>query len=580
MLRYCLHEVFLLARSKTGTEKIRWGKLKFFTVYIREKEKYVFVCLASILFLAILSLPLPYLSIIIIDKYIPEKNFTAVSIIAFALLMIYLLRFIISFLSSYYFTILNQEIQVSLNNTLYRRLLYLPLTFFNSQQTGYILARAGEVKNLSMLFSAQVLGLFTDAFEFIFIIAVMLLLNVRLALISLSIIPLYYLVVRKFSFGLIKTSKSYLERSAVVSRSMQESLTGVNTIKTFNKEEYEAKKFSVNLNSCLKSAVVQNTLLSLLLEIVAFAGSLGMLIVLYLSAIEIMRGSFTVGGYIGFSAYMAKLYGPVQKFSNMGIILHPAMAALERISELFSYSTEEEQSGKLKLKGSIDTIEFDRVSFCYNEGNMVLRNVSFRMQKGDRIAVTGPNGSGKTTLISLLLQLYSSYEGVISFNGIDSRGINTQSIRERTGYVSQDIFLFNDSIINNIKYGNPEADGGDIMNASRLSGADEFISHLPDRYDTVVGERGVNLSAGQKQKLSIARALLRPFDILILDEATSSLDKASEENIKEGIVTKHPDKIVIFITHNPSHIALANKVLYLNNGKVLVEQPHRETIHS
>ena len=546
--------------------KVKFHYLKGLLTYLKPHLKQALLASILMILLSLLALPTPYLMKYIIDDVLIAKNIKLLNLIILLLIAIQILRLIFSFLTNYLFSVFNQEVIVKIKKDLFHRLLRLPLSFFDKTQTGYLLSRIGEVEGLSFFFSNTFVRILIGLFEFIFCLTVLFYLNWKLTFISISILPLFYFATKYYSKNIRRLSKEVMEKFAVLSHKVQDSLQGVEVIKTFTSEERETERIHYYLDELKQTSIKRNIVFTLSSELLTLIGALGGFIVLWWSGIGIIRGTFTIGTYIAFSAYLAKLFGPTQMMATIGLRFQPALTALERVRELMEYEAEEDKGIKInKIKGEI---EFKDVYFTYDsEREEVLKGINLKILPKEKILITGPNGSGKTTLIKLLLGLYRTKKGKILIDGKDINEISLSSLRERVSIVSQNTFLFNDTVRNNILYSRPDASEEELEQAGKLSGAYEFIKNLDKGFDTMIGERGVRLSGGERQKLSIARAILKDSDIIIFDEATTHLDRESEKRIQKLINENFKDKTCIIISHriwnNPNL-----KVYFMNNGRI------------
>jgi len=564
--------------SKEKSQKLKINSIKYLFAYQKAIwKKAVFASIFMIL-LSLLALPTPYLMKYIIDEVLLAKNIKLLNLIILLLIAIQLLKLIFSFLTNYLFSVFNQEVIVKIKKDLFHRLLRLPLSFFDKTQTGYLLSRIGEVEGLSFFFSNTFVRILIGIFEFIFCLIVLFYLNWKLTFISISILPLFYLATKYYSKNIRKLSKEVMEKLAVLSHKVQDSLQGIEVIKTFTSEERETEKIHYYLDELKQTSIKRNIVFTLSSELLTLIGALGGFIVLWYSGIGIIRGTFTIGTYIAFSAYLAKLFGPTQMMATIGLRLQPALTALERVRELMEYEAEEDKGEKIsKIRGEI---EFQDVHFSYDsEREEVLKGINLKISPKEKILITGPNGSGKTTLIKLLLGLYRTKRGKILIDGKDINELSLSSLRERISIVSQNTFLFNDTVRNNILYSRPDASEEELEQAVKLSGAYEFIKNLDKGFDTMIGERGVRLSGGERQKLSIARAILKDSDIIIFDEVATHLDRKSEKRIQKLINENFKNKTCILISHriwnNPGL-----KVYFINNGRIYHSNLHPRGVNN
>ena len=544
--------------------------IKHLLQYVKPYWKKVIIGAVLILSISLLALPSPYFLKIIFDSVLPHKNRRLLCIYMIVLMIVHILRSAISLTSRYHWDVLNQNIIVKIKKELFYRILRLPLSFFDEHQSGYILSRIGEVEGLGLFFSSSILSLIINAFEFVFCLAVLFSLNTRLTLITIFILPFFFVSAKIQAKGMRKLSRETYEKGAITTKRIQDSLMGVDVIKYFGAEKAETDKINNHLVKMQKISIKRNLMTSLSSETMMFIGAIGGFVVLLISGLDIIKGSFTIGSYMAFSAYIGKLYGPTQIFANIGISFQPAKVALERVNELMGLAGEDDGKNLRAIDRIARQIEFRNVSFAY-ENKTVLNNLCFRINKGDKILITGPNGSGKSTIVKLLLGLYKAGKGSIFIDDIEIAEVSLSSLRQQFSIVSQNTFLFNDSIRNNILYSKPEASEEDIQQAMNLSGVNEFVYTLDNGLATEIGERGAKLSGGEKQKISIARAILRGSEFIILDEATTHLDKDSEKNINALIQNNFFDKTCIIITHRPFTFRGINKVFSIKEGRIINE---------
>jgi ABC-type multidrug transport system fused ATPase/permease subunit len=358
-----------------------------------------------------------------------------------------------------------------------------------------------------------------------------------------------------------------MEKEAILSRQIQDSLSGIEVVKFFTAEERETNRIHFYLDELKKTNIKSNVIFNFSSELLSLLGAMGGLIVLWYSGLDIIRGNFTIGSYIAFSAYLAKLYGPTQILATIGLHFQRAITALKRITEIMDLTSEEENERGIKLKKLNGEIEFKNVNFSYDT-KQVLTNISFKIRQKEKILIIGPNGSGKSTIIKLILGLYKPQKGKIIIDNKEIAKISLSSLREGTSIVSQNTFLFNDTIRNNILYSRPEAKEKEVEEAARLAGAYEFIQNLENGFETVVGETGKILSGGEKQKIALARAILKNSSIIIFDEATAHLDSESQKRIEKLIKDKFNDKTCFIISHRVWNIPEIDKIIILRKGKI------------
>jgi len=569
-------------KYKSDEQNLKFGltSLKRLMPFIFKSLRIGIIAAISLILYSLLTLPKPLFTKYIIDDVIIKKNISMLSFIVLVLISLLLLESVLSLLKQFYFFHFEQDVIFEIQQSLFGRVLRFPKSFFDSKQTGYLMSRlSGDVFRLRMLFSSTVVEVFTNALKFFGGVVILFFLHWKLTLYSLIFLPFFYVTVRYLGEKTRQLSHNMMEKSAQVSKNLQESISGVTLIKAFAREEKETQKISDSLQQSIEASVVQNTISAFSQLVIGIIASMGTVFVLWYGAREIIYGRLTIGGFVAFNSYLSYLYGPSRFLATTTVYMQSAFAALERVFSLFDLIPEdEEDQSKIKINNLNGKISFDHVTFSYDHQEPALKDISFSAKPGEKIAIVGPTGAGKTTLVNLVIQLYKAKQGKILFDGKDAATLNLRSIRERIGIVSQEIFLFDDTIINNIRYGKSEATDEEVYAVSMLAHAHEFITQLPEGYNTKVGERGVKLSTGQKQRISIARALLKDPDILIFDEPTSALDALTEKAIKAMLFEKTNSKTTFIIAHRLSTVISADKIIVLDKGRIVQMGSHKELI--
>jgi ABC-type multidrug transport system fused ATPase/permease subunit len=402
----------------------------------------------------------------------------------------------------------------------------------------------------------------------------------RLAIGVLVILPFIAISVRYFSGKVHVLSHQSMEKQAMVSSLFQESLSSVSLIKAFSSEARTIGRLMSGLKSTFQISMEQSTVSSVASFIINFMPAVARGVVLALGAYWVINGQWTLGSLLAFQAYLGYVFSPAQYLASANLELQNARASLERVSALFDIVPEEKIGvGKTvdRLKGEI---EFKNVSFSYDDREPVLEDVSFRIHAGEHVAIVGPSGVGKTTLMSLILRFYRPVSGEIYFDGSPATDYEVGSLRRRIGYVSQSTLLLSGTIIENLRYGNPEANEEQVMQATKAAGIHEFIQSLPAGYKTEIGEKGVNLSEGQKQRLSIARALVKNPDILVMDEPTSALDSKTEKSIFHSLPSLIRDKTLFVAAHRLSTIKNSDSILLLNENRLIAVGTHQSLLET
>lgn len=532
--------------------------------YVKPKIKLFILSFTFLVALSLISLLPPYLTKFAFDEGVMNRNLNLLTKYVLVLAGVYILKSLLNYLSSALFTLLSQNTLFDIKKDLTNHILKLPLEFFSNSESGYIVSRFKEADSLSPLFSLQSFKLILSIFEFIGAMVIMFSLNVKLTLLLTLVIPIFYLVSRTFESAFAKVTTETMEKGAIFHGKFQQFISGAEEIKRMALEEKEAQNINEINKEYVKSSIKYGILLSFGSEAIMLLSSLVSVLLLYLGGQSVIRESISIGTYMAFTGYFGKLYAPVVNWSLSMYTFKPAFVALERIRDFFmKYSEEDETFDKIKID-KINEIEMKKVKFCYPDGKeYVLRNFNLKAERGDKVLLKGPNGSGKSTVIRLLLGFYENYEGEILINGLELNKLSKKSLRSRVSIVSQKIFLFNDTIENNIKIiDNVDDEKYEII--LRKSGLKAFVESLPLKDQTLVGENGVKLSGGEIHKLAIARAMVKSdSDVFIFDEATAHLDKDTKELIKKFIKEELDDKICIIIDHSDYFDDVCNKIVHL-----------------
>ena len=534
-----------------------------------------------ILFITLLNFPQPLIYRYLIDNVISARRLDLLPWVILLYGGIKIISMGGGSVQTYYFTRFQQEVMRDLQGDLLNHALSLPKSFFDDKQVGYLITRlSSDVWGLSWFFSSNIIYIISSVFRFIGGVIFLIYLNWQLGIVTLVVLPVLVGGTRYFSERMRILSHHSMEQNANISKRFQETLATIPLIKAFASEKRESGRV---MSAVIDSQQIQmeqamvGSVASLVLSILpSLAGG----VVLVVGAYLIIRGQWTLGSLLAFQSYLGYVYGPAMYLSNANLQLQNALTALERVSTIFHIVPEEKEGNGQKVDHLAGDISLDDVSFSYNGQETVLDDLSFSIKRGEHVVIAGPSGVGKTTLISLLLQFYRPTKGKIFLDDKDAVQYELKSLRERIGFVSQSTLLLAGTIRENLCYGNLDATKEQIDRAVGIAGIREFILNLPNGYETAIDERGANLSDGQKQRLSIARALIKDPDILILDEPTSALDALVEQSIFDALPAVVKEKTLIVVTHRISTIQKADRILVLNEGHLVASGTHFELLAS
>lgn len=468
-----------------------------------------------------------------------------------------------------------------IRDRVYEHLQALSISFFDKWQAGQIMYRViTDIQQMTDTFTEAVLVLAADFFVLIFSVIMMFRIDWRLTLIAFLTSPLIAWVMQYFG-GLIQKHIAQMQsRVSDLNSIMQENINGIKVIKAFGAEDYEKKRFAeINENSF--NAIMKSIQFKLTqIPLVEFFGMLGLIVIIAFGSYLVnTKPGFTAGSFISFVAYMLIATSPVNRFSKTYADLRKGYVSAARVFELMDIPVEsQDMIDALDLKKVSGRVELKDVKFSYNSDTPIINGITFTAQQGEMIAIVGPNGAGKTTLVNLIPRFYPLTSGDITIDGISINKIKLKSLRKHMGIVLQDTVLFSGTIKDNIAYGMPETPIEEIVKAAKIANAHNFIEKLPQGYNTVVGEKGTGLSGGQKQRISIARTVLRQPAILILDEATSSLDQESEALLQEALEKMMKDRTTFIIAHRLTTVKKADKIIVLNQGRIEEIGKHEELL--
>ncbi len=548
--------------------------------YVQPYKKYVLLAISLNILVAALGPLRPYLGKIAFDDYIAAKNYHGLLLIAGALLGSLIFQAIVQYFLTYYTELMGQKIIFDLRVQIFSHIQKLALKYFDKTPIGRTVTRVtNDVDALNDMFSSGIVAVFSDVFVIIWIFIFMFSMSWDLALVTLSVIPFLFYATFLFRKKVREAYRDVRFHLARLNTYMQEHVTGMNIVQIFAKEKSELKKFS-SINWNHRTANVKSVFYyAVFFPFVEFLSSITVALIIWYGGGKVIQEHLTIGILFAFLQYTEMFWRPVRDLSEKYNILQTAMASSERIFKLLDNKTfindPEVPVQPENVKGAI---EFNNVWFAYNPGEHVLKNVSFKINPGETVAIVGATGAGKTSLINILTRFYDIEKGSITLDGTDIREIRKHELRKYISLVLQDVFLFSGTIKSNISLGSDKITGDQIVEAAKTVGAHRFISQLPNGYDEEVKEKGATLSVGQKQLISFARALAYNPQILILDEATSSIDTESEQLIQNAIEKLLVGRTSIVIAHRLSTIQNADKILVMHKGELKESGTHQELL--
>ena len=514
-----------------------------------------------------------------LDEVLIKGNKEMLFLIPIAIIIVTLCKGLATYTHSYQMSKVAHSIIAKLQTQMFEKLMYLNMKFYNDSKSGNLISRLiNDTYYLRLAIVKSVTGIIKDVLVIIFLLGNMFYQSWTLTLFAFFAFPLAIWPIRKIGKSIRKITYTIQNEIAVFSNVLAESIKGIRQVKAYSRENYEKQRAFETISFIqkyfTKSAFISNRL-SPLME---FIGSLAVALSIYAGGVFVLNESMTTGQFMSFLVSLLLAYQPVKALGNLNISVQEGLAGAERIFKLLD--TSEKNMENISPKKTIDLdgdIVFKDVSFAYND-NTVLDKISLRIPKGKKVALVGLSGSGKSTIANIILRLYDNYSGSILINSKDIKELDLTDVRNSVSIVTQETILFNESIFNNIKYGNLKASDEDISLVAQNAGVKSFSEELDQKLHTVIGENGIKLSGGQRQRIAIARALIKDAPLLIMDEATSSLDNITENKIHETINSLMNNKTKLIIAHRLSTIEDADIIYVLDKGKIESQGKHEELI--
>lgn len=551
-------------------------------IYFKEEKKILNLIFTSVVIDSLIVILIPYLigkCIDIID--FKNTNYNNLIIIIITLLIFYIVDSTINLSKEFVVVSMSQRIVKRIRSSLFNKIQQLPISYFDTHYNGDLMSRiTNDVENISSGISGSIVQILTSTITILGTLIMMLILSPTLTFISIIIMPLVFILSRTIANKTKVFFKTQQVELGILNSHIEESITNINIIKAFNYEEKSIEKFNDINNKLLNVSLRAQLYSSLLMPMMNVISNMGFALISFIGAILSVKGIITVGIIVTFLTYMKQFTRPLNEIANLFNTLQSAVAGCERVFEILDENVEQDAYIKKDKLRNLDNIRgnirFENVWFSYEKDKFILKNINFSIKEGTSNAIIGTTGSGKTTIINLITRFYEPCEGNIF---IDDENINSfykKNFRNLFGVVPQDVYLFSGTIIDNIKYSKGDATYEQVVDACKLSNAHNFIINLKDGYYTEISESGQSLSIGEKQLLSIARAILNNPSLLILDEATSSIDTNTEKKIQDAIKTMMKGRTSIIIAHRLSTIMDCDNIMVMDNGSIIESGSHEE----
>ncbi|MDF2985097.1 MAG: transporter permease [Eubacterium sp.] len=542
--------------------------------------KYLVVSTISLFLISGINLFAPYITskiIAIMEKGDYKKSIDTIVILALILLGSFALRAVFQFLNNYFAHVASWSLVARLRGVLYDHFQKLSMSYYHDKQTGQLMSRVvNDINTFENLIAHAIPDLITNIVTLVGVLVILVFINPLLSLfvcIPIPLIAFMSIVLRRIR----KYFKVGQAKIAELNAVLQDNFSGMKEIQVFNKQEYELGKIAEKSNEHSTALIKALFYSGILNPAVNFISSIGTVIVLIVGPLLALKTGLGISEVVAFLLYLNLFYTPISTLTRVVEDMQQALAGAERVFEVLDTDPDIKDKPEARKVGKLSgAVEFKNVSFSYKGNISVLDDISFKVQAGQMIALVGPTGVGKTTVSALIARFYDPNSGKIMMDGIDIKDMTLETLRNQLSIVLQDVFLFNGTIAENIAYGCRNASREQIEEAARAACIDEYISSLPEKYDTVIGERGVRLSGGQKQRISIARSVLRNSPILILDEATSAVDTETETEIQKAINQIAGTRTLIVIAHRLSTVKRADRIIVLENGKIAEQGQHEE----
>ena len=516
----------------------------------------------------------------VLDKIFIEKNEFYLKMLPLVLLLIFFLKGGMYYIYSILLEQVGQSVIRDFRLHIFYHIHKQSISFFTTMPTGTLMSRViSDVALLQRAVSKSLIGSIRDFFQVIILLGVVFYMNWKLAMITFIVLPVAAYPIVRFGRLFRKVSISTQEEVANVSNILHETITGNRIVKAFTKEEYEGKRFYTQVTNLFLLTMKDAKYRCLQHPMMEFIGGAAIALIIWFGGKEVIGGDMTPGTFFAFLTALIAAYEPVKGVTRINSTIQQGLAAATRVFEILDVEPEiQDKKGATQLPPFSSKIELNNLTFCYDDESAVLSNINLRVPAGEALAIVGPSGGGKTTLTNLIPRFLDLKEGSILIDGFDIRDVTLASLRNQIAVVTQQTILFNDTVRNNIAYGDQQAPEQQIIDAAKAAHAFDFIQALPNGFETIIGEGGARLSGGQRQRISIARAILKNAPILILDEATSALDTESEHEVQKALENLMKDRTTLVIAHRLSTIKNADRIIVIKDGLIVEQGTHDSLI--
>ncbi len=565
--------------NKIGGKKSSWSVLKRLFSYVYPYKKQMIFAMVSMSVVSLLTAVLAYIVKPLINDIFISKNVAQLIFIPMLVVGIFIVKGIFYYMEVYYTGSVGQNIIRTLRNDVYKAIVNYPVSVLNKIPTGVLIARIiYDINLVQRTVADAVSAVMKDVLTVIMLLGVIIYMDFYLAIVVFVLFPIAIIPVSFLGKKTRKTSVDTQNEVGNITKFLDETIAGLRMVKAYNMQDFEVKRFNKRSDNLYKFLMRMTKIRGLTVPFVELIGGISVAAIIFIGGYQVIKFGYAPGNFFSFLTAILLLYEPVKSLSRLNNTVQEGIAAGTRVFDIID-GPSEEVSGGVRFPENIQKLEMKNIYFSYNIKNGYdLKNINISVEKGRIAAIVGRSGAGKSTISMLIPRFYSPSSGNILINELNINSFNLKELRANISFVSQQVVLFNESVKFNISYGSPDAGIDNIINAAKLAYAHDFIMNLPQGYDTIVDEAGLRLSGGEKQRILMARAFLKNAPILILDEATASLDTESERYIQKALFSLCSDKIAIIIAHRLSTVKNVDTIYVLEKGEILEKGTHEELL--